>query len=66
VTKEPVSSARGDRMEILPPIDRRSKTRSGKRVVTQCFLGARDVAAQMVRAGHARDWPKYSGGGYSQ
>jgi endonuclease YncB( thermonuclease family) len=35
------------------------------RVVARCFLpDGRDLAAEMVRMGHAVDWPKYSGGRY--
>ena len=35
------------------------------RLVGRCFLpDGRDLAAEMVRAGHAIDWPKYSGGRY--
>lgn len=35
-----------------------------RRVVAMCFVGGQDLAAALVRAGHARDWPKYSGGYY--
>lgn len=36
------------------------------RVVAECFLpDGRDIAAEMVRAGLALDWPKFSGGRYS-
>ena len=35
------------------------------RVVGRCFLpDGRDLAAEMVRLGHAVDWAKYSGGRY--
>lgn len=35
------------------------------RVVAECFLpDGRDLAAEMVRAGLALDWPKFSGGKY--
>jgi endonuclease YncB( thermonuclease family) len=35
------------------------------RTVARCFLpDGRDLAAEMVRAGHAVDWPRYSGGRY--
>lgn len=35
------------------------------RVVAECFLSdGRDVAAELVRAGMALDWPKFSGGKY--
>lgn len=36
------------------------------RLVGRCELpGGRDVACEMVADGHARDWPKYSGGYYA-
>ncbi len=35
------------------------------RVVAECFLpDGRDLAAELVRSGHALDWPKFSGGKY--
>lgn len=35
------------------------------RVVAECFLpDGRDLSAEMVRAGMALDWPKFSGGKY--
>lgn len=37
-----------------------------KRIVAQCFVGKADIARQLVRAGHARDWAKYSGGYYAR
>ena len=48
------------------PCDGRSKKRSHDRVVMQCFVGKRDVAGAMVRSGHARDWPRFSGGFYQK
>lgn len=37
------------------------------RVVAECFLpDGRDLAAELVRAGMALDWPKFSGGKYRQ
>ena len=48
------------------PCDGRSKARSGKRLVAQCFAAGLDVAAEMVRGGWACDWPRYSGGHYSR
>lgn len=37
------------------------------RVVAECFLpDGRDIAAEMVKAGLALDWPKFSGGKYRQ
>ncbi len=39
---------------------------SHDRCVGRCYLpDGRDLAAEMVRAGHAVDWPKYSGGRYT-
>ncbi len=34
------------------------------RLVRQCFVGRRDVGAELVRGGFARDLPRYSGGVY--
>ena len=48
------------------PCDGRSKPHNGKRRIAQCFADGADVAAAMVAAGHARDWPKYSGGFYGR
>lgn len=44
--------------------DGRSDTFSHKRIVAQCFAGNEDIAARMVRSGHACDWVKFSGGAY--
>ena len=39
---------------------------SHERAVARCILqDGRDLAAEMVKAGLALDWPKYSGGRYS-
>ena len=51
------------------PCDGRSPPTSGKspygpRVVAQCFVGNLDVAAEMVRAKMACDWPRFSRGHY--
>jgi endonuclease YncB( thermonuclease family) len=46
------------------PCDRHSKAYSRDRIVAQCFLGGQDIAAEIVRAGHACDWPKFSAGHY--
>lgn len=57
------------------PCDGRSKKRSHNRVVAQCWIKTdgglgwqleKDIAGAMVRAGHARDWPKFSGGFYKR
>lgn len=38
-----------------------------ERWVAQCFLpSGEDLACVLVRAGHARDWPKYSSGYYQR
>lgn len=34
----------------------RSMPQSSRRLVAQCFLGRVDVADEMVRKGHAKDW----------
>lgn len=34
------------------------------RPVVRCEAGGADLACKMVAAGHARDWPRYSGGYY--
>jgi micrococcal nuclease len=47
------------------PCDGRSRPTSGNRTVAQCFVGDLDIAAEMIRGGHACDWPKFSGGYYS-
>lgn len=36
------------------------------RTVAQCFVGSMDIARALVQSGHARDWPRYSGGYYAQ
>lgn len=46
--------------------DGRSDPTSYNRVVATCFVNGQDVAAEMVRAGHAVDWPRYSGGHYAR
>ncbi len=41
------------------------RDRYGRRVM-QCHLpNGADLACQMVAAGHAEDWPRYSGGAYA-
>lgn len=40
--------------------------KSYDRIVAQCWIGQRDVAAQLVRQGHAVDLPKFSRGYYSR
>ena len=62
---------RGKRVECRPvgagtPCDGRSKPRSGKRIVAQCFADGQDIAAELVRRGAAQDWPRFSGGYYRQ
>ena len=48
------------------PCDGRSERKSHDRIVAQCFVGGEDIAAEMVRSGHAKDWPKFSGGHYAR
>jgi endonuclease YncB( thermonuclease family) len=48
------------------PCDGRSSRKSHGRIVAQCFVDGQDIAAEMVRSGHARDWPKFSGGYYAR
>ena len=48
------------------PCDGRSPPRSKGRVVAQCFVGRRDIARVLVQSGHARDWPRFSGGAYGR
>ncbi len=45
---------------------RRQKARSFDRLVAACFVGARDLAALQVCAGHAKDAPQFSRGFYDQ
>lgn len=35
------------------------------RTVALCRIEGRDIAAEMVRQGHAKDFPRYSGGYYA-
>lgn len=44
--------------------DGRSRRTNHDRIVAQCFVQGRDIAEMLVRAGHACDWPKFSGGAY--
>ena len=48
------------------PCDGRSKATSRNRIVAQCFVDGRDLAAELTAAGHACDWPKFSAGAYSK
>ena len=34
------------------------------RIVGRCYVGDMDLSCAMVASGHARDWPRYSGGLY--
>jgi endonuclease YncB( thermonuclease family) len=36
------------------------------RIVAQCFAGSLDIARALIKTGHARDWPRYSGGYYAK
>ena len=44
---------------------RKDQDRYG-RTVARCFIGLRDIAREMVRQGHAEDWPKFSKGFYAR
>lgn len=46
------------------PCDGRSKPTNRDRAVAQCFIGDKDIAAEMVKLGQACDWPHFSGGHY--
>lgn len=41
------------------------RDRYGRDVVRCAIDGGTDIACAMVLAGHARDWPRYSGGYYA-
>ncbi|WP_199823878.1 thermonuclease family protein [Labrenzia sp. OB1] len=46
------------------PCDGRSRKKSYDRFVAQCFVDGNDIAMELVEAGHACAWPKYSGQHY--
>jgi micrococcal nuclease len=48
--------------------DGRAARTSGDRIIAQCFLNGTtiDIAGELVAAGHACDWVRYSGGHYSE
>jgi endonuclease YncB( thermonuclease family) len=46
------------------PCDGRSKPTNRDRIVAQCFVGELDIGREMVRTGHACDWPRFSAGHY--
>ncbi len=46
--------------------DGRSRPTNYDRIVAQCFVHERDLAAEMVSAGQACDWVAFSGGAYSR
>ncbi len=48
------------------PCDGRSKRKSHDRIIATCFVDGMDLAAEMVRSGYAKDWPKFSGGYYAR
>jgi endonuclease YncB( thermonuclease family) len=48
------------------PCDGKSKATNRGRTVAQCFVAGEDLADLLVRAEHACDWPRFSGGYYSQ
>lgn len=49
---------------LRTPCDGRSRSVNHRRKVAQCFIGDKDIAAEMVRLRHACDWPRFSGGHY--
>lgn len=46
------------------PCDGRSRKKSYDRFVAQCFVNNRDIGMELVKAGHACAWPKFSGRHY--
>lgn len=44
----------------------RRRGKSYDRIVAQCWTGGRDLAGELVRKGHAEDWPKFSKGYYAR
>lgn len=46
------------------PCDGRSPPWNHNRAVAQCFIGDKDIAAEMVGLGQACDWPRFSNGHY--
>ncbi|GGE36482.1 hypothetical protein GCM10007276_12470 [Agaricicola taiwanensis] len=61
----------GKRVRCIPVsqgsvCDGRSPKRSRDRINAQCFIGGKDIAAEMVRLGQAKDWARFSGGYYRQ
>jgi endonuclease YncB( thermonuclease family) len=46
------------------PCDGRSRPVNKRRVVAQCFIGEKDIAAEMIRLRQACDWPHFSSGHY--
>ena len=48
------------------PCDGRSNLLHGTRLVAQCFVDNQDIATELVKACHATDWEKFSGGYYKK
>lgn len=46
------------------PCDGRSRATNRDRIVAQCFVDNTDIAMEMICAGAAKDWPKFSAGHY--
>lgn len=61
----PASTATLARLLASGPVSCHRKGRSYRRVVAMCWAGRADLAASMVRAGQAQDWPHYSHGYYA-
>ena len=66
-------AARGALIEIIDnrsvrceDTGQRSESRNVERIVARCYIGSMDIACELVRLGHAKDWPKYSGGAYRE
>lgn len=45
--------------------DTRSDVINNGRVVAQCFVGGKDIAAEQINNGHACAWRKFSGNHYA-
>jgi endonuclease YncB( thermonuclease family) len=46
------------------PCDGRSKPVNNRRIVAQCLIADKDIAAEMVKLKQACDWPRFSNGYY--
>jgi endonuclease YncB( thermonuclease family) len=48
------------------PCDGRSRSTNRDRIVAQCFVNGKDIAAYLVETNFACDWVKFSGGHYGK